>query len=157
MENLIYPDGLVIDHNGPTLSVASGGGDLGDLMITPRIEYNMSDHHLEVRAELITNSTIIQIPWSHSVVFYGPPIESVTVLKWDGIASNFFTVTPNIILKGGPGITTEVPYYQVTDMFTGKTECLEVEFDLIMNTPSGYPVRGDLCIDCKMPDWVIPH
>lgn len=157
MENLIYPDGLVVDHNGPVVRVASGGGDLGDLMITPRIEYNMDNHHLNVYAELITNGNMITTPWNHSVVFMGPPIESVSLLRWSGIASDFFTVTPNIILKGGPGITTEVPYYQVTDMFTGKTECLEINFDLSISTPSGHPVRGDLEIVCKMPDWVIPH
>lgn len=157
MENLIYPDGLVVDHNGPTVSVAFGGGDLGNLMISPRIEYNMSNHHLEVNAELITIDTAINIPWSHSIVFMGPPIESASVLRWNGTASSFFTVTPRIILKGGPGITTEIPYHQVADMFTGKMECLEVNFDLITNTPSSYPVRGDLLIDCKMPDWVFPH
>lgn len=157
MENLIYPDGLVVIHNGPMASVASGGGTVDNVLIAPRIEYNFDDHLVKVYAELITTEDAVSAPWSHSVVFMGPPIESVSV-RWNGLARDFFYVTPNIILKGGPGITTEVPYYQVVDMFTGKMECLEVKFGLHhMSKPAGISVRGDLYIDCKMPDWVIPH
>lgn len=156
MENLIYPDGLVVIHNGPVTSVASGGGTMDNMIITPRIEYDPGDHLVKVYAELITTEDAVSVTWSHSVVFMGPPIESVSV-RFDGIARDYFYVTPNILLKGGPGITTEVPFYQVPDMFTGKTECLEVEFALHTSKPYGLPVRGELYIDCKMPDWVIPH
>lgn len=156
MENLIYPDGLVVVHNGATVSVKSGGGNLGNVMITPRIEYNSSNQHVDVHAELMTTNDAVDVSWTHRVVFMGPPIESVSV-RWGGQAADYFYVNANILLKGGPGITTKVAWPNIADMFSGKTECLEVEFALSRMKPAGYPVLGNLFIDCKMPDWLSPH
>lgn len=151
MENLIYPTGLVIGHNGPDVSVALGNA----YPVIPQISYDSADHHVKVYIEIITSDEAINVPWSHSVVFYGPPIESVSV-KSGGMAMEYFNYTVNILLKGGPGITTYATYYDVTDMFTGKKECLCVNLDLFRSKPAGLTTSGYISIDCKMPDWVDP-
>ena len=152
MENLIYPDGLVVTHNGPTVSVASGNA----YPVIPQINYDFADNHVKVHIEIITSDEAINVPWSHSVVFMAPPIESVSVRSY-GMAMEYFDPTVNILLKGGPGITTYATYYDVTDMFTGKKECLEVNLDLFRSKPAGLATSGYIDIDCKMPDWVVPH
>lgn len=152
MENLIYPDGIVIYHNGPDVSVLSGNG----YPTTPQISYDFDDHHVKVQIELITSDEAISVPWSHSVVFMGPPIESVS-MTWVGMATDYFDPTVNILSKGGPGITTGVAWPEIEDMFTGRNECLEVKFDLIRSKPAGLVLSGNINIDCKMPYWVSPH
>lgn len=153
MENLIYPDGIVIYHNGPDVSVASGNG----YPTIPQIYYDSADHHVKVYIDLITSDEAINMPWpGHNVVFMGPPIESVSV-RWNGQAADFFDPTVNILSKGGPGTTTGVAWSEVADMFTGRNECLEVEFDLIRSKPAGLATSGHLSIDCKMPYWVSPN
>lgn len=152
MENLIYPDGIVIYHNGPNVSVKSGNG----YPTIPQINYDSADHHVKAHIELITSDEAISMPWSHSVVFMGPPIESVSV-RWDGMAADYFDPTVNILSKGGPGITTGVAWPEIENMFTGRNECLEVDFVLIRPKPAGLATSGLIDIDCKMPYWVSPH
>lgn len=152
MENLIYPDGLVVRHNGPMVSA------LGQTEppVIPLIEYDSSDNLVKVHIEFISDESETSATWSHSTVFMGPPIESVS-MKWSGMAADYYYPTANIILKGGPGITTDVTWPEVSDMFNGRKECLEIRFDAIRMKPYGLAVRGDLFAECKMPDWVIPH
>lgn len=152
MENLIYPDGLVVIHNGPTVSVLGKA----DQPVIPQIEYDYNDNHVKVYIEFISDESETSATWSCSTVFMGPPIESASI-RWSGTAADFYYPTANIILKGGPGITTDVTWPEVADMFNGNKECLEVRFDAMKMKPYGLAVRGDLFVDCKMPDWVIPH
>lgn len=156
MENLIYPTGLVIAHNGPTVSVSEG--DYRPFIA--QIHYEPSDHHLKAYVQVVNGMPITDMSWSHRVVFMGPPIESVS-WTWDSDAhdandaTRYFYPDVNILSNGGAGIT-EVTWQDVAGMFTGKNECLEVEFRLLMPHPDMTTV-GYLEIDCKMPDWVVPH
>lgn len=159
MENLIYPTGLVISHNGPEVSVSEGNYR----PFIAQIHYEPSDHHLKASVEVINGMAITDMPWSHRIVFMGPPIESVS-WTWNPNAhdatdaTRYFYPYVNIlsnVSNGGAGIT-KVAWNDVADMFTGKNECLEVEFRLVMPHPNTTTV-GYLEIDCKMPDWVFPH
>lgn len=157
MENLIYPSGLVIAHNGPTVSVSEGNYR----PFIAQIHYEPTDHHLKAFVQVVNGMPITDMSWSHRVVFMGPPIESVS-WTWNSNAhgetdaTRYFYPSVNILSEGGPGITTEVAWPNIADMFTGKNECLEVEFRLLMPHPST-TTNGYLDIDCKMPDWVVPH
>lgn len=153
MENLIYPDGLVIAHNGPMVSIASGNfPPVGSSWVN----YDPDDHHVKIHLDFYSDDSETNGTWDHFVVFMGPPIESVS-MRWDGQATEYYSANANIILKGGPGITTEVSYDDVVNMFNGNEECLEVRFDAMKPKPGGVNASGVLNLDCKMPDWVIPH
>lgn len=157
MENLIYPTGLVIVHNGPVVSVSEG--DYRPFIA--HIYYESTDNHLKAFVQVVNDMPITDMSWSHRVVFMGPPIESVST-EWysndhgELDATRYFYPTVNILSNGGAGTTTTVPWPNVADMFTGKNECLEVEFRLLMPHPN-MTTSGYLEMDCKMPDWVVPH
>lgn len=152
MENLIYPDGLVVRHNGPTVSVS---GET-DPHIAAGIHYDYDDNHVKVNIDFTSGEAEMSGTWSCSTVFMGPPIESVS-MEWSGNAVRYYYPRANILLKGGPGITTDVAWTEVADMFNGNKECLEVRFSAAGPKPQGLVMRGVLSVDCKMPDWVIPH
>lgn len=156
MENLIYPTGLVIAHNGPTVSVSEGNYH----PFTANIHYEPTDHHLKAFVRVVNDTAIIDMSWSHRVVFMGPPIESVSWVWYSNShdetdATNYLYPSVNILSNGGAGIT-QVAWVDVADMFTGKNECLDVEFRLLRPHPNMTTV-GYLEIDCKMPDWISPH